>query len=920
LAVIPNIGINSGIFAAVPASVNLTSAAFPLTGTIRYYKIASGYSGTVSVGEGQFYTTLTDTNGLFQAINNGLISSDLTALITSDITEPGYFALNQTVEELFYTVTIKPDSAVNRTISGSYAGGLIRLNGADRITFDGRYNGSGNYLTFINTNATANSAVFLISSLGTGQGAVNNTIRNCNISAGSNTLTTNAVFSGGTAVGTGGADNDNLKIIENNISKCYYGVNIFGTSPGLHDSLEISDNIIGSADSASYVRYYGLYLSYMDSSVVSGNEIFNMIGNNAKYGIYMGSNISNNRFSGNKIHTFSQFSTGAYTTAGMFFSSATGAVNNQIDNNIIYDLYQYGSTTNTYNPGIRIVGGDGYKIYNNSISFTGAFGSTTAGCYCICLMVTTSSTNMDIRNNIFYNARTGNVPRSYTIYTVGGTTFTNLDYNIYYSTSSYLGFYNGTIISNFSDWKTATGKDMYSLSGDPGFTSATDLMPDVSNVNCWNENGKGIQIPSINSDFSGNPRSTLAINGPTDIGAYEFTPTVNPPEMTQTGVISGDSTTTYAQSEKTYMAITWGASNYNKKINNKESSNNLRTNSKNTGTSLMKSGDYPSAVSVKKYSGMTPPDTAGIPAPQMSKGYWYVDTDADPGAPVTVKIYWGDEELGSITDTSKLILAMYDMKNRVWVPYYRGTGDGYSIIDHANKTITVSGLTRLDSVCYALASSDYPLKRFAVDMTVLIEGLYYDGGNPPNQVPDTVTAELRTPGTYVLIDALTIPLDQYGKGYGYTVSNLAIPDNLFWLAIKHRNALETWCDTVNVKPMFSRVTGTVTYDFTTAQSQAFGYNMVLKNGKWCLYSGDVTKDGFIDGADMALLDIDLYNYVSGWVLTDLTGDMFVDGADMAILDVNLYNYIGTIKPYGAPGYIKAINKSNKVTKGDKVTR
>jgi len=82
---------------------------------------------------------------------------------------------------------------------------------------------------------------------------------------------------------------------------------------------------------------------------------------------------------------------------------------------------------------------------------------------------------------------------------------------------------------------------------------------------------------------------------------------------------------------------------------------------------------------------------------------------------------------------------MYDMKSRVWVPYSRGTGDGYSIVDHANKTISVSGLTDSTVYAYALTSSDAPLKRFALDLNGIDRSLYYDGGNPPNMVPDTVT-------------------------------------------------------------------------------------------------------------------------------------------------------------------------------------
>ena len=51
LAGTPNVGINSGTFAAQPASVALTAAAFPLTGTIRNYTIVGApLNGDYTVG------------------------------------------------------------------------------------------------------------------------------------------------------------------------------------------------------------------------------------------------------------------------------------------------------------------------------------------------------------------------------------------------------------------------------------------------------------------------------------------------------------------------------------------------------------------------------------------------------------------------------------------------------------------------------------------------------------------------------------------------------------------------------------------------------------------------------------------------------------------------------------------------------
>ncbi len=65
LASTPLVAINSGAFAATPSSVALTSAAFPIGGTINSYSVLQAYSGSYNVGAGQTYTSLTNTGGIF---------------------------------------------------------------------------------------------------------------------------------------------------------------------------------------------------------------------------------------------------------------------------------------------------------------------------------------------------------------------------------------------------------------------------------------------------------------------------------------------------------------------------------------------------------------------------------------------------------------------------------------------------------------------------------------------------------------------------------------------------------------------------------------------------------------------------------------------------------------------------------------
>ena len=537
---INNVTINSGNPAQPLTTVDLTADEFPLTGTINQYTIFGAITGEVLVGAGQTYTSLTEDSpsGLFKAINNRVVTGNLTIKITSDLTETGAVALNQTSEEAIYTITIQPNDATLKTISGTYTGGLIRLNGADGITFDGSFLGSGKYLNFTNASTTANSAVFQIISLGSNAGATDNAIRNCIITGGINSVTTIfGIFAGGASISTSGtgADNDNLTIQNNNISKVYYGIYARGVAAsGILEGLNITGNSIGSSVETDYVTGYGMYLSGMDGAIVSENEIYNMIYNGGKYGMYLVADVSNSIFSYNKIHSFNQTNTSAYYATGMYFSSATGNSNNQIYNNIIYDLQYYGSTSNFYNVGLRLVGGDGYKIYYNTISQTGTHPNTASGLYSMCIYISTAATNIDFRNNILYNAKSGTSPKNYTIYAPTGTTFTNLNYNAYYTTGAAFGYYGAAEVATYAAWKAGSGEGDNSLNLDPLLNSGTNLQPGLTSPVL----AAGTPIVGITTDILGITRSGTNPS----MGAYEQGADYSGPSFAYTPLLNTAST------------------------------------------------------------------------------------------------------------------------------------------------------------------------------------------------------------------------------------------------------------------------------------------------------------------------------------------------------------------------------------------
>ena len=129
-------------------------------------------------------------------------------------------------------------------------------------------------------------------------------------------------------------------------------------------------------------------------------------------------------------------------------------------------------------------------------------------------------------------------------------------------------------------------------------------------------------------------------------------------------------------------------------------------------------------------------------------------------------------------------------------------------------------------------------------------------------------------------------------GYAEYSFDMLLPNTKYYYQIVHRNSIETWSTAggtiVSIKRPF--------YDFTTTVSSAFGNNMILKAGRYCIYGGDVNADGITDALDQALTDNDAFNIATGYLATDVNGDGVVDAADLALIDNNAFNFVQKIVP------------------------
>lgn len=285
------------------------------------------------------------------------------------------------------------------------------------------------------------------------------------------------------------------------------------------------------------------------------------------------------------------------------------------------------------------------------------------------------------------------------------------------------------------------------------------------------------------------------------------------------------------------------------------------------------------------------------------------DNVAGTGRPVTSTLVENDGiDLSTVTSIASFYRNKVDNKNGYWgtiIPNQLANGirrierralsNGNLLFSNtdadgvwpssANTVNPGGGLTPL-----YITSGEAPLALFkTLNLTALIQGLYNNVSN--TMFSDTVIVELRSESSpYSLVEGTneTI-LSSTGIGQAY-FGYIADATN-YYIVFKHRNSVETWSA---AGQQFT--SGLLNYDFTTAANKAFGSNMIQKGLKWCIYNGDVNQDGVVDLSDVANVDTDNLNFVTGWVATDVNGDSLVDLSDLSLVDTNNLNFVSKVNP------------------------
>lgn len=224
-----------------------------------------------------------------------------------------------------------------------------------------------------------------------------------------------------------------------------------------------------------------------------------------------------------------------------------------------------------------------------------------------------------------------------------------------------------------------------------------------------------------------------------------------------------------------------------------------------------------------------------------------------------------------------------------------------SVVYYVASNTTTDILTTNGLAEFGTFTGIQQLASKTVNLAVLTEGLYNGAGTlrqaqneSGNQFPgltaDQIAIELHSSGSYAnkLFTTGNVNLSTAGTS---VFSIPGIFNGSYYVTVRHRNSIET----TTAAPV-SFAGSSISYNFNSP-AQAYGGNLLLMiDGRYVIFGGDVNQDGYIDTGDMSPVDNDAAAFVAGYLATDVNGDGFIDTADMTIIDNNGAAFVSTVTP------------------------
>jgi hypothetical protein len=185
-------------------------------------------------------------------------------------------------------------------------------------------------------------------------------------------------------------------------------------------------------------------------------------------------------------------------------------------------------------------------------------------------------------------------------------------------------------------------------------------------------------------------------------------------------------------------------------------------------------------------------------------------------------------------------------------------------------------------------------------LTIYLESLYNgvnmnkaqneSGDQFPGSTADKITVELRDATTHSMVYSnADVNLTTSGQ------AEVSVPGSnyhSYYIAVKHRNSIETW----SASPV-SFSGNSINFDFSADATYAYGNNLKqLATGVYGIYAGDVNQDGVVDENDITTVASGAAGYTKGYILADVNGDGVVDALDLIMADNNTSVFAAAKRP------------------------
>ena len=532
---------------------------------------------------------------------------------------PGASATNTIT---FTSLDDNPDSVNIRFNSPSNNNYIVRIFGANYFNF--------NKLTFQSQNITYARVIEFMSSTK----SVN--ITNNKFIAPTTTSTSNL----STIIFSTGNNISDITITNNNFTAGAYAVYLSGIS-----TVSLINNIVVDSNTFTNQYTYGAYMYYTSNFKFRNNNI-----NTVTAGTYVGLLCYYGDSSLEIIRNRLQI-TGSAGGSGIrtYYCDGFGLARGIIANNTIVVSF---ASTSAASYGLEDRYASNIQIYHNTVSSTAPYATSYAAYFYY--SSATYQGNV-IANNIFAHNGAG-----YAVYHYNPL-YSNSDYNLLHTNGTLLA-QKGTpaaTYANINAAKTgfANSYEVNSIQSKPGFTSNTNVTPNLNDSNLWATNGRGKFVPNnLLTDINGNPRSNSVSTGAPDIGALEITPLSQPVlcVATPTTPVAGG-TQIFTIGSDTVCTITYDA---------------LST--------------APTAVGVRQYTGVMAPN---VTSSHLATSF-YLHVEAPPGFyNYTINMYYKNDWLGTNPSETNLRMAKTNTLNN-WV-WYTGA---FSSVDSIRNILTCSNL------------------------------------------------------------------------------------------------------------------------------------------------------------------------------------------------------------------------------------